>query len=370
MKTLSFPSSTSSTSLYLVVGSLAAVGCIALATYRTVLASRRPAARARPASLARLPAILSSLHASCDAMAARLAAALRLRTVSFETAEGNAASLLPGAAPGARSCGGCGCCAPGGGGASASASADARVSPSPEALDESRAAFLALHALLAASFPRLHARLERHVVNTYSLVYVWWPAAAADARQPAVALAAHLDVVPVPDAAEWAHAPFGGVIAGGFVHGRGAIDDKHALMTICEAVEALLAHGFEPRRPVVLAFGHDEELGGMDGAAAIARALPGLLQVGGKGKGGCASGKNEKKKTPTALPGANYASRIQCKQTRWGWSRLPPPPPPSRRPPTRSRWPSSSTRAFSCCATSFRASRGAWRSCARAKRGT
>jgi carboxypeptidase PM20D1 len=86
-----------------------------------------------------------------------------------------------------------------------------------------------------------------------------------------------MDVVPVPDAPLWKHPPFGGVVADGFVHGRGAIDDKHSLMAICEAVERLLALGFEPHCPVVLAFGHDEELGGPDGAAAIAAQLPALL---------------------------------------------------------------------------------------------
>ena len=86
-----------------------------------------------------------------------------------------------------------------------------------------------------------------------------------------------MDVVPVPDAAEWEHAPFGGAIAGGFVHGRGAIDDKHSLMCICEAVEYLLARGWAPSRPLLLCFGHDEELGGSDGAAHFPALIERLL---------------------------------------------------------------------------------------------
>jgi carboxypeptidase PM20D1 len=44
-------------------------------------------------------------------------------------------------------------------------------------------------------------------------------------------------------------------------------------MAILEAVELLVSQGFEPRRTVYLAFGHDEELGGFSGAASIAAIL-------------------------------------------------------------------------------------------------
>jgi carboxypeptidase PM20D1 len=88
-----------------------------------------------------------------------------------------------------------------------------------------------------------------------------------------VLLMAHQDVVPVEDAAAWRHPPFGGVIADGYVWGRGAIDDKQAVMGIMEAVELLLAEGFAPPRTVYLAFGHDEEASGHGGAARIAELL-------------------------------------------------------------------------------------------------
>jgi len=55
----------------------------------------------------------------------------------------------------------------------------------------------------------------------------------------------------------------------GAVWGRGSIDDKAGLMATMEAVERLLADGFTPRRTVVLAFGHDEEVIG-HGAADVA----------------------------------------------------------------------------------------------------
>jgi carboxypeptidase PM20D1 len=51
------------------------------------------------------------------------------------------------------------------------------------------------------------------------------------------------------------------------------MDDKASVLGILEAVERLLADGFQPQRTVYLAFGHDEEIGGNDGAAKIAELL-------------------------------------------------------------------------------------------------
>ncbi|HSA56560.1 MAG TPA: M20/M25/M40 family metallo-hydrolase, partial [Gemmatimonadaceae bacterium] len=98
-----------------------------------------------------------------------------------------------------------------------------------------------------------------------------WPGRRPDL--PAVVLMAHLDVVPVEDAPAWTHPPFSGALAGGFVWGRGALDDKAAVIAILEAVELLVSQGFQPRRTVYLAFGHDEEVGGARGAGEISRIL-------------------------------------------------------------------------------------------------
>jgi carboxypeptidase PM20D1 len=131
-------------------------------------------------------------------------------------------------------------------------------------------AFLGLHDYLRTSFPLAHQALAREVVAGASLLYHW----AGDRRDLApVILLAHLDVVPA-DGRAWTHPPFDGVVAGGRVWGRGALDDKSSLVGILEAVEALLAAGFRPARPVYLAFSHNEE-GSSDpsGAAAMASAL-------------------------------------------------------------------------------------------------
>lgn len=135
------------------------------------------------------------------------------------------------------------------------------------------AALRGLHDFLADAFPRVHTALRRETVGDLSLLYTW------PGRDPALApalLLGHLDVVPVPPEteAEWSQPPFAGVIDGdGYIWGRGTIDDKVNVLGLLEAVEALLARGFAPARTVMLAFGHDEEIGGRDGAMAIAAAL-------------------------------------------------------------------------------------------------
>lgn len=129
-----------------------------------------------------------------------------------------------------------------------------------------------LRAYLAAQFPLAHARLAHETVNELSLLYAW---EGSDPSLPPIMLIGHQDVVPVPTESEkeWTHAPFGGEIAEGFVWGRGAMDDKATVIGTLEAVEYLLAQGFQPKRTVYLGFGHDEEVGGKNGAAAIAALL-------------------------------------------------------------------------------------------------
>jgi len=132
--------------------------------------------------------------------------------------------------------------------------------------------FRDFHAFLAKSFPRVHAQLTREVVNDHSLLYTW---KGKDDRLKPILLMAHMDVVPVdPDSEKlWTHAPFSGQVADGYVWGRGTMDDKVSVLGILEAVEKLLADGFQPHCTVYLAFGHDEEIGGQQGAAKIAALL-------------------------------------------------------------------------------------------------
>jgi carboxypeptidase PM20D1 len=133
-------------------------------------------------------------------------------------------------------------------------------------------AFAALHDWLAQTYPATHASLEREVVGDASLLYTW---TGRDPSLPHLVLMGHMDVVPVDPGTEgdWTHAPFEGVMDDGFVWGRGALDDKVSVVAIMEAVEALVTEDFAPARTVHLAFGHDEERGGLEGARLVAEAL-------------------------------------------------------------------------------------------------
>lgn len=132
--------------------------------------------------------------------------------------------------------------------------------------------FSLLHAYLRQSYPRAHSELELEVVGPASLLYTW---KGEEPGLPPVVLMAHQDVVPIEPGTEeeWSHRPFGGELADGYIWGRGAMDDKGSLIGILEAVEALLARGFRPKRTVYLVLGHDEEVGGEAGAAAAAELL-------------------------------------------------------------------------------------------------
>jgi carboxypeptidase PM20D1 len=129
-----------------------------------------------------------------------------------------------------------------------------------------------LHAVLAATYPRVHAALAREELGDGGLLFTW---KGSDASLRPAILAAHQDVVPVEPGTEaaWREPPFAGAVSGGFVWGRGALDDKLSLVGLLEAAESLLAEGFTPRRTILLAFGADEEVSGERGAKVIAAAL-------------------------------------------------------------------------------------------------
>ncbi|WP_062390106.1 M20/M25/M40 family metallo-hydrolase [Demequina iriomotensis] len=124
--------------------------------------------------------------------------------------------------------------------------------------DEATAArFAALHDALRTFYPRVFSHDVESIGRAGLLLRV--PGAAAG--RPVV-LMAHQDVVPVPQdwATEgWEHEPFAGAIVDGWVHGRGALDDKGALVVMLEAVESLLDEGWAPAHDLYLLMGADEE---------------------------------------------------------------------------------------------------------------
>ncbi len=135
------------------------------------------------------------------------------------------------------------------------------------------AAFDALDSFLVRSYRRVHAVLGRESVNRFSRLYRWQ---GSEPDLKPILLIGHLDVVPVEEGTEgdWSEPPFAGIVADGAIWGRGTLDDKPAVLGPLEAIEYLLGQGVaRPKRTVYLAFGHDEELGGADGAGKIAALL-------------------------------------------------------------------------------------------------
>lgn len=132
--------------------------------------------------------------------------------------------------------------------------------------------FRKLHAFLEQRFPLVHGRLKREFVGELSLLYTW---PGSDAAAKPVMLMAHHDVAPIAPGTEgkWEHPPFSGRVQDGYVWGRGAWDDKGNLVAQLEAIEMLLATGFQPRQTVYLFSGADEEVAGLRGAKQAARLL-------------------------------------------------------------------------------------------------
>jgi carboxypeptidase PM20D1 len=129
------------------------------------------------------------------------------------------------------------------------------------------------HAFLRQSYPAVHRTLSVEAVNEHSLLF-HWRGSAGDRLKP-VLLLGHMDVVPVVPGTqnEWEHPPFAGVNDGTYIWGRGALDDKINIITSLQALEMMIDAGLQPQRDIYLAFGHDEEQGGLEGAREIGKLL-------------------------------------------------------------------------------------------------
>jgi carboxypeptidase PM20D1 len=120
---------------------------------------------------------------------------------------------------------------------------------------------------LEAEFPLLHQEHSDAHFDGFGRIYRIKGDESGANRAPLLFLA-HYDVVPATG--DWSHGPFSGDLADGFIWGRGTLDDKSMLMALCEAAETMLRQGRRPDRDVYLAFGGDEEQGGLRGAARMA----------------------------------------------------------------------------------------------------
>ncbi|MCV6630988.1 MAG: M20 family peptidase [Flavobacteriaceae bacterium] len=119
------------------------------------------------------------------------------------------------------------------------------------------------------TYPLVDSLLEKTTINEFSLVYKW---PGTDPSLKPVLLMAHSDVVPIEKATlnKWEMDPFSGTIKDGYIFGRGTMDDKGNGLAIMEAITLHLQKGFQPKRTLYFSFGHDEEVGGPNGAANVA----------------------------------------------------------------------------------------------------
>ena len=142
----------------------------------------------------------------------------------------------------------------------------------------SQDAMVAFRDWITATYPGFSKATTREIVGDYSLLYTW---AGSDPSLKPILLMAHMDVVPVAPGSEgaWTHAPFSGDVEDGVVWGRGAMDLKVAIVCQLEAVESLIRLGVRPKRTIMFAYGHDEEIGGANGNRKIAALLESRKQT-------------------------------------------------------------------------------------------
>jgi acetylornithine deacetylase/succinyl-diaminopimelate desuccinylase-like protein len=95
-------------------------------------------------------------------------------------------------------------------------------------------------------------------------------------NEKALLLLHHIDVVPA-DAARWTKPPFGGVVANGYIWGRGALDIKSLGIAELMAVIDLQRRRVPLRRDVVFLAAADEEAGGLHGCGELLEKHPELF---------------------------------------------------------------------------------------------
>ncbi len=99
-----------------------------------------------------------------------------------------------------------------------------------------------------------------------------------DGSQPPLLLMSHTDVVAV-EPEKWSHDPFGGVIADGYLYGRGALDMKNMVAMELMTMLLLKRYNVPLKRDVIYMAEADEETGGHQGAEWVVEHHPELIQA-------------------------------------------------------------------------------------------
>jgi len=127
-------------------------------------------------------------------------------------------------------------------------------------------------------------------------------------QAPSVMLNCHVDVVAEGDHGQWEYPPFGGVVADGFLHGRGAMDIKGPL-----AIQTHAAASLKGRAPgdIVVAHTVFEERGGwgMEALLASKEVEPKAVIIGESTKGDITTGHRGRAEVEVVIRGlAGHAS--------------------------------------------------------------
>lgn len=126
--------------------------------------------------------------------------------------------------------------------------------------------FAAFQESLHPLFPHIFSRCE--IAHPGEGLLIRLPARGEPAGEP-ILLMSHHDVVPA-QAEGWRHGAFSGDIdADGVVWGRGAVDTKGALFCELQALEELIAAGWQPEKDVYIASSCTEEWGGPGAQATV-----------------------------------------------------------------------------------------------------
>lgn len=134
--------------------------------------------------------------------------------------------------------------------------------------DDGEENMLKFHAFLEERFPKTFENMEKMIIEQSLLLKF----SGSDKKLKPMIFCAHMDIVAV-DEENWSIPAFEGIIKDGNVYGRGTIDCKNTVVSLLKAMERLLSKGFESKRDIYFAFGHDEEVGGTQGAAKIVEYL-------------------------------------------------------------------------------------------------
>lgn len=127
--------------------------------------------------------------------------------------------------------------------------------------------FYKFQEVLEELFPNVHKTFEKTVLNG-TLLYRW---KGKDSSKKPILFMGHQDVVPADDSG-WKCPAYSGEVIDGALYGRGSMDCKSTMFVELEALEELIAEGFEPPCDIYLEYSINEETGG-DGAASAVRYL-------------------------------------------------------------------------------------------------